>query len=91
MDLDGGGSGGGSSGGECPSNCTSSGGPQVSSLPPSLRVRLYELFVQIEREFEVLYAENISLQASTTYVIVKMGIVNFNGQVSPMFRNLKSM
>ena len=65
LDLDGGGSGGGSSGGECPSNCTSSGGPQVSSLPPSLRVRLYELFVQIEREFEVLYAENISLQAST--------------------------
>jgi len=62
LDLDGGGSGGGSSGGECPSNCTSSGGPQVSSLPPSLRVRLYELFVQIEREFEVLYAENISLQ-----------------------------
>ena len=89
LDLDGGGSGGGSSGGECPSNCTSSGGPQVSSLPPSLRVRLYELFVQIEREFEVLYAENISLQASTTCVIVKMGIVNLNGQVSPMFRNVR--
>lgn len=27
-----------------------------------MRVRLYELFVQIEREFEVLYAENLSLQ-----------------------------
>ena len=58
LDLD----GGGSSGGECPSVCTSAGGPQVSALPPALRVRLYELFVQIEREFEVLYAENMSLQ-----------------------------
>ena len=56
--------GGGSSGGECPSVCTSSGGPQVSSLPPSLRVRLYELFVQIEQEFEVLYAENTTLQVN---------------------------
>ena len=27
-----------------------------------MRVRLYELFVQIEREFEILYAENMSLQ-----------------------------
>ena len=27
-----------------------------------MRVRLYELFVQIEREFEILYAENLSLQ-----------------------------
>jgi hypothetical protein len=35
-----------------------------SALPPSLRVRLYELFVQIEREFEVLYAENLGLQGS---------------------------
>ena len=60
LDLD----GGGSSGGECPSVCTSTGGTpqQVSSLPPAMRVRLYELFVQIEREFEILYAENISLQ-----------------------------
>lgn len=33
-----------------------------SSLPPAVRVRLYELFVQIEREFEVLYAENLALQ-----------------------------
>ena len=33
-----------------------------SSLPPSVRVRLYELFVQIEREFESLYAENVGLQ-----------------------------
>ena len=54
--------GGGSSGGECPSTCNSGGTPQVSSLPPAMRVRLYELFVQIEREFEILYAENISLQ-----------------------------
>ena len=58
LDLD----GGGSSGGECPSVCTSSSTPQVSTLPPAMRVRLYELFVQIEREFEILYAENLSLQ-----------------------------
>ena len=60
LDID----GGGSSGGECPSvSCTSgTGGAQMSSLPPAMRVRLYELFVQIEREFEILYAENLSLQ-----------------------------
>ena len=59
IDLD----GGGSSGGECPSVCTSqTSTPQVSTLPPAMRVRLYELFVQIEREFEILYAENLSLQ-----------------------------
>jgi len=33
-----------------------------SALPPSIRVRLYELFVQIEHEFEVLYTENLKLQ-----------------------------
>lgn len=33
-----------------------------SSLPPAVRVRLYELFVQIEREFELLYTENLGLQ-----------------------------
>lgn len=59
--------GGISSGGECPSLCTSAGGTttQLSTLPPVMRVRLYELFVQIEREFEILYAENISLQVKT--------------------------
>ena len=36
--------------------------PSGSALPPALRVRLYELFVQIEREFEVLYSENLGLQ-----------------------------
>lgn len=35
---------------------------ETSSLPPAVRVRLYELFVQIEREFEMLHAENASLQ-----------------------------
>ena len=33
-----------------------------SSLPPALKIRLYELFGQIEREFEVLYSENLGLQ-----------------------------
>jgi hypothetical protein len=36
--------------------------PSGSALPPALRVRLYELFVQIEKEFEALYVENIELQ-----------------------------
>jgi WD40 repeat protein len=33
-----------------------------SNSAAATRVRLYELFVQIEREFETLYAENLSLQ-----------------------------
>lgn len=31
-------------------------------LPPSFKVRLHDLFMQIEKEFEGLYAENLSLQ-----------------------------
>jgi len=34
----------------------------TSALPPAVRVRLYELFVQIEHEFEALYTENLALQ-----------------------------
>ena len=41
---------------------TTSTTPQSSSLPPALKIRLYELFGQIEREFEVLYNENMGLQ-----------------------------
>ena len=65
LDVEG---GGGSSGGECPASGSFTsgggviGGTQMSSLPPAMRVRLYELFVQIEREFEILYAENLNLQ-----------------------------
>ena len=65
LDVEG---GGGSSGGECPASASFTsgggviGGTQMSSLPPAMRVRLYELFVQIEREFEILYAENLNLQ-----------------------------
>ncbi|XP_075222576.1 WD repeat domain 37 [Lycorma delicatula] len=33
-----------------------------SGLPPAIRSRLSDLFYQIEKEFESLYAENISLQ-----------------------------
>lgn len=35
---------------------------QSSSLPPALKIKLYELFGQIEKEFEVLYNENMGLQ-----------------------------
>ncbi|KAK8403839.1 hypothetical protein O3P69_000132 [Scylla paramamosain] len=31
-------------------------------LPPHLRVRLHDLFLQIEKEFEVLYTDNLALQ-----------------------------
>lgn len=30
-----------------------------SPIPPALRCRLYDLFQQIEKEFEMLYTENI--------------------------------
>lgn len=33
-----------------------------SSLPPAFKTRLRELFYQIEKEFEALYLENITLQ-----------------------------
>ncbi|CAH1241171.1 WDR37 [Branchiostoma lanceolatum] len=35
---------------------------QESVLPPHLRARLWDLFQQIEREVEVVYAENLALQ-----------------------------
>ena len=41
----------------------------TSSLPPSLKIRLYELFGQIEREFEVLYSENLNLQERVDQLI----------------------
>ena len=74
LDVEG---GGGSSGGECPASASFTsgggviGGTQMSSLPPAMRVRLYELFVQIEREFEILYAENLNLQVHicTFYIV----------------------
>lgn len=34
----------------------------TSPLPPAIKIRLYELFGQIEKEFEVLYSENLGLQ-----------------------------
>lgn len=36
--------------------------PEDSVLPPALRCRLFELFQQIEKEFEVLCVENLGLQ-----------------------------
>lgn len=37
--------------------------PGDSALPPAFRNRLYELFNQIEREFEALYSENLQCNA----------------------------
>ena len=45
-----------------PSNGIPSTSNTSSALPPALKVRLYELFGQIEREFEVLYSDNLGLQ-----------------------------
>lgn len=36
--------------------------PDDNILPPALRCRLFELFQQIEKEFEILYTENLGLQ-----------------------------
>jgi WD40 repeat protein len=38
---------------------------QQSALPQQLKVRLYHLFGQIEKEFELIYAENQRLQKQT--------------------------
>ena len=79
LDVEG---GGGSSGGECPASGSFTsgggviGGTQMSSLPPAMRVRLYELFVQIEREFEILYAENLNLQVCM-YRVSKLDLNHF--------------
>ena len=51
---------------EIPQSTASAASNPPSALPPGIRVRLYELFVQIEREFEILYAENMSLQVRIT-------------------------
>ena len=40
------------------------GGQQESSLPPHIRANLWQLFSQIEREVEIVYAENIARKSS---------------------------
>ena len=81
LDVEG---GGGSSGGECPASGSFTsgggviGGTQMSSLPPAMRVRLYELFVQIEREFEILYAENLNLQVCMYVSKYRVSMLDLN-------------
>jgi len=41
-----------------------------SPIPPTLRCRLYDLFQQIEKEFEMLYSENIGCKHSFIYFII---------------------
>ncbi|XP_077993464.1 WD repeat-containing protein 37-like [Glandiceps talaboti] len=45
-----------------------------SALPPALRSRLWELFAQIEREFESVYAENAVLQEKVETLTDKLEI-----------------
>jgi hypothetical protein len=41
-----------------------------SPIPPTLRCRLYDLFQQIEKEFEMLYSENIGCKHSFICFII---------------------
>lgn len=38
------------------------------SLPPALRSRLHELFSQIEKEFDLLYTENLNCKLISSTV-----------------------
>lgn len=52
--------------------------PDESVLPPTLRCRLFELFQQIEKEFEVLYTENLGcMNINFFYIIFIISIYNF--------------
>ncbi|XP_013170538.1 PREDICTED: WD repeat-containing protein 37 [Papilio xuthus] len=42
------------------------------SLPPALRSRLHELFSQIEKEFDLLYTENLNLQEKIDFLSEKL-------------------
>lgn len=51
-----------------------------SSLPPELRSRLGSLFVQIEREFECVHAENLALQERVEALNEKLDLVLSGGE-----------
>lgn len=44
--------------------------PDESVLPPTLRCRLFELFQQIEKEFEVLYTENLGCMNINFFIYI---------------------
>lgn len=46
-----------------------------SVLPPALRCRLFELFQQIEKEFEILYTENLG--CTNHFMILYYTIINY--------------
>lgn len=49
-----------------------------TSIPPVFRSRLHELFSQIEKEFDLLYTENINRKStSTLYILQKHEFGNF--------------
>ena len=54
--------------------------PDDNILPPALRCRLFELFQQIEKEFEILYTENLGCMKILIflYVIYAMNIHFYN-------------
>jgi len=41
-----------------------------SPIPPALRCRLYDLFQQIEKEFEMLYTENLGCKYLLPYLFI---------------------
>ncbi|XP_077866525.1 WD repeat-containing protein 37-like, partial [Saccoglossus kowalevskii] len=55
-----------------------------SSLPPALRSRLWELFAQIEREFESVCAENAVLQDKVETLTEKLEVIQEKGTADGM-------
>ncbi|CAH3181766.1 unnamed protein product [Porites lobata] len=51
-----------------------------SSLPSDVRSRLWSLFVQIEREFECMHAENLALQERVEALNEKLDLVLSGGE-----------
>lgn len=51
--------------------------PDDSVLPSTLRCRLFELFQQIEKEFEVLYTENLGCMYTLIFLIKFSAIISY--------------
>lgn len=54
-----------------------------SVLPPAFKVRLQELFYQIEKEFETLYLENVTLQEKIERLHEKLEREEFTNEKLP--------
>lgn len=57
-----------------------------SVLPPTVRERLYDLFAQIEKEFENLYASNLALQDRVETLTERLETSSTAGDEKPVIR-----